>query len=594
MRPLDAPPRGPPRRPGPPPPWRPGAPRRRLPILPATTATAPALSSPDSLAREPAPHDALLRRELYFFGLYRLLEAGLLCLLTFSPVGLLISDAPRLEGLGRIAALGYVAGALTLLWLGRRATWPGGRPAPSLAAQAGGGLGLDICVAVLAIHVLPGIAPGVALLLVFNIGAAALFLSLRGALALAALAAAAVLLQWVAVDVFSLGGPRRPLVESAMYAITYLATALFTHQLGRQMRETHALAEKRGAEVANLSEINELIIRRMRTGLMVVDARQRIRLANEAAWLLTGTPSPNTRDLPTVSPELARRLRLWRLGRPVEETAVALAPEVPEVIPRFARLTLGEEMALIFLDDTTLVSRRAEEITLSALGRLSASIAHEIRNPLASISYAAQLLDEGEGIIAEDRRLLEIIHTQCQRMNGIVQNVLDLAKRERSQPEPIELVGWARRFVEDYRASHPLETDELHLVTEARSEVAVVDPEQLHQVVTALVHNALTYGRLPGAPARVTLAVRMAAHTGQPMLEVVDRGPGIPAKVVPNLFQPFYTTSEHGTGLGLYIARQLCEANQGTLNYETVPGGGSCFRIHLARPRALAGDEDGR
>ena len=210
--------------------------------------------------------------------------------------------------------------------------------------------------------------------------------------------------------------------------------------------------------------------------------------------------------------------------------------------------------------------------------RFSASLAHEIRNPLAAINYSVQLLEESPDLPEADRRLLEIIHTQCHRMNGIVQDILGLARRERSQPEALELGQFVRRFVDEYRASHPLERDILQAVAE-RTALAMVDSRHLHQVLTILVQNALTYGRLPGEPAKVTVSVRSAPPGAPPELNVIDRGPGIPAPVAAQIFTPFYTTSEHGTGLGLYIAQQLCEANQCSLSYQPVPGGGSCFRI---------------
>jgi len=265
-----------------------------------------------------------------------------------------------------------------------------------------------------------------------------------------------------------------------------------------------------------------------------------------------------------------------------------------EVLPRFVSLSLTDRLFLIFLDDSRIYSGRAEELTLSTLGRLSASIAHEIRNPLAAISYSAQLLDESEFLPDADRRLLDIIHSQCTRMNGIVQNILGLARQERSQTESIELVSFTRNFVRDYRESHPLETDVLQAVDEGHRVVALIDPQQLHQVLTVLVHNALTYGRTPGQSAQVTVAVRNDQANGYPIVEVIDRGPGIPLRVVEQIFTAFFTTSDHGTGLGLYIARQLCEANQSVLSFESVPAGGSCFRILLPAAQSLRDGLDPR
>jgi two-component system sensor histidine kinase PilS (NtrC family) len=224
-------------------------------------------------------------------------------------------------------------------------------------------------------------------------------------------------------------------------------------------------------------------------------------------------------------------------------------------------------------------------MTLATLGRFSASLAHEIRNPLAAISYATQLLQESTRIDDADARLLEIIHQQCMRTNGIVESVLGLARRERANPEHVDLVQFTRRFVDDYQQMLPPESGKLQASGGAAAVAALVDPRHLQQVLTVLVANALHYGRLPGDPARVTLRVQPSPTA--PQIDVVDRGPGIPDAVASQLFRPFYTTSEHGTGLGLYIARELCHANGATLEFVAVPGGGSCFRLTLPGPHAL-------
>jgi two-component system sensor histidine kinase PilS (NtrC family) len=244
---------------------------------------------------------------------------------------------------------------------------------------------------------------------------------------------------------------------------------------------------------------------------------------------------------------------------------------------------------LIFLDDTSLLSRRAEELTLSSLGRLSASIAHEIRNPLAAIRYSAQLLAESQDLNASDARMVEIINNHCVRLNEIIENILQLSRRERSRPETLDLGRWAHGFVDEYKQGNDIGEDSLRVITGSLSVAAVADPQQLQQVVWNLVQNALRYGRMPGEPARVMVVVRQGEH-GVPILEVIDRGPGIAPKVAAQIFEPFYTTHEYGTGLGLYLARQMSEANQASLEYVRVAGGGSCFRLLLTPPARHPGD----
>lgn len=525
--------------------------------------------------------ESIPRRELYFFALYRLLIATVIAGLMFSPMADLLGQATHPELAGTVSAAYWVFSVLMLL-LGRRERW--------LQQFVLVGVSLDIVAATLLAHVLPGASAGISMSLLFNIAAAATLLPLSMALSLAVGASMATVAEylWKLVEG---GDPSRTLAELAMFATSYLALAFISSQVAHRARRSQQLANQRGDEVANLYQINELIIRRMRTGVLVVDGDNRITLANEAAAALLGEhdgpQNEARRSLTQAAPELARRLQRWRSGWNQEEAPLQLSPEQPEVQPRFARLLAGSDLTLVFLDDSSVVSRRAESLTLSALGRFSASLAHEIRNPLAAINYAVQLLEEEDGNFNDsDRRLLQIIHQQCQRTNGIVESVLGLARRERAHPENIDLAALVRRFVLEYKQGLSMETDSVESIISETSVAAQVDPRHLHQVLTALVHNALKYGRIGEQPARVRL--RVGRLDSGPVIDVMDRGPGIPDAVVERLFNPFFTTSEHGTGLGLYIARELCRANQARLDYVPVPAGGACFRILLPAPHSLS------
>ena len=525
----------------------------------------------------PNPIQAAIRRELHFFTLYRVLEAALLCLTVFSPVGALLGGMPRHPMLASTVAIAYLLLAILLFLLRRRDQV---RPMAML------GVGVDIAASLLAMHALPSAGSGIAMMLLFNVGAAALLLPLRTSLCIAALAAGALVGDY-AWSILAGHGTSRPLAEVLMFAVSFLAIATLTSIVGRQMRASQALAEERGSQVANMAEVSELIIRRMRTGVLLVEGNGEIRLANEAAMLQLGNSGEGRRMLATAAPELARRLQRWQHDGDSDPTPLQLSLDLPEILPRFTRLLAGSDQVLVFLDDSSLASRRAESLTLATLGRFSASLAHEIRNPLAAISYATQLLEESRDIPEADRRLLEIIYQQTHRMNGIVENVLGLARREAARPEHVDLGEFVRSFVADYQESHPLENDQLDAHLPRAPVAAMVDRRQLQQVVTVLVHNALVYGRLPGEPARIGVHARLD-EGGAPVLDVTDRGPGIPDRVAAQLFRPFFTTSGHGTGLGLYIARELCQANQASLDYVAVPAGGACFRIRLAGARAIS------
>ncbi|MDA3912919.1 ATP-binding protein [Oleiagrimonas sp.] len=513
------------------------------------------------------------RRELYFLNWFRVAQAIVYSLLAFWAAGSKGLD-PNLPVLAKVVAalsLGYALIALlrTRAWLLR----------PVLYTSAA--ITVDIFIAITAVFAMHNARLGIAMMLVVNLAGAALVLPMRLALFFAALATLGMLGQVFLGSQFH--GFDGELLESGLFGIVYLAAAGMCNILGRQMRASEALAQKRGLDLANLAQVNELIIRRMKTGVLLVDDGNQVHQFNESAWMLLGSPSIGQRDLGTLAPELSRRLFHWRHYNKLDETSIALAEGVPEIVPRFTRLAANDDSnILIFLDDTSLVSRRAEELTLASLGRLSASIAHEIRNPLAAIRYSAQLLAESEDLVQGDQRMVEIINNHCSRLNEIIENILQLSRRERSRPETLDLNAWALNFVDEYSESNDLGGDSLRAIVQPTAVEAVIDPQHLQQVIWNLVQNALRYGRMPGEPARVMLISRAASESGPPLLEVVDRGPGIPTKVAAQIFEPFYTTHEYGTGLGLYLCKQMCDANQAELEYVPVAGGGSCFRITLA------------
>ncbi|MGA0586110.1 sensor histidine kinase [Dyella sp. KRB-257] len=537
------------------------------------------MSSP---ALPPAPGirraTTAIRHELFFLNYFRLAQAAVYVVLAYSPLGVHWLNLTHPD-FAQSVVVAYLLAALAILLLTRRLTVI----APATVSIT---LIVDIGVAVMAVIAMHDARIGIAMMLAVNLSAAALVLPLRLSLFFASLATLGMLGHTVIETPADGAINSHELVEAGLFGLAYFASTTLCNVLGRQLRATEALAEQRSIDLANLAQVNELIIRRMKTGVLLVDDANHIHQLNESAWMLLGNPPADQRDLGKLAPELSRRLYHWMTSGKLDETATQLADGVPEVVPRFTRLAPNDDShVLIFLDDTSLVSRRAEELTLSSLGRLSASIAHEIRNPLAAIRYSAQLLAESRNMPPADQRMVEIINNHCVRLNEIIENILQLSRRERSRPETLDLGHWANAFVEEYRQGNDLGEDSLRVINSSAPVAAVADPQQLQQVVWNLVQNALRYGRLPGEPARVMVVTRPGEH-GVPILEVIDRGPGIAPKVAAQIFEPFYTTHEYGTGLGLYLARQMTEANQASLEYVRVAGGGSCFRITLTPAHA--------
>ncbi|MBK8284223.1 MAG: two-component sensor histidine kinase [Ahniella sp.] len=514
----------------------------------------------------------LARREHYFFSLYRVLGAAILVFVCFSSYArqVIVIDSPRLMS---GVAIGYLIAAAVIFSLGqieiRRLQW---------ASRIG--LGLDILTACLAIQFTQGMDSGIASLLVMNIACGGVLFPLSQSLTFAAAASSAgfLLYSW---DLQRTGGlPERSIGEVGLFVLIYFAVTGLAQLLQSEVAQRQKVVERQESDIAGLSQLNDLIIRRMRTGVLVLLGERIVRF-NEAAWMLLGSPPQSaSMALPDRSAELIARFRHWRVTGENDEQAVSVADGTPEVVPRFVTVPqAGEPLTIVFLEDTSMVSRQAEELTLSSLGRLSASIAHEIRNPLGAISHASQLLAESEQLSESDQHLLGIVRKHCLRMNAIIENILQLSRRKRARPESVSLPVWVTEFAQEFRAVQPLGEDTLLIEVADNLPNIIFDPDQLQQVVWNLTKNAMRYGRKPGAAAQVRICARRLDTSGPVVLEVCDAGPGIDPRLATQIFDPFFSTGEQSTGLGLYIASQICAANQASIDQVSAPEGGACFRI---------------
>jgi two-component system sensor histidine kinase PilS (NtrC family) len=220
--------------------------------------------------------------------------------------------------------------------------------------------------------------------------------------------------------------------------------------------------------------------------------------------------------------------------------------------------------ALIFIEDLTRLQKQARQIKLAALGRLTANLAHEIRNPLGAISHATELLGEEQPANETAKRLLAIIQDNTQRLDRMVNEVLWLNRGDRAQRETIDAVEHLQRFVEQFSEVEKIDVQMFRL--ELLSGLPMLfDKSHLDQVLWNLCRNAVRHCRKATGSVTIRLAGDAAAGTVQ--LDVMDDGPGVPGPMRTRLFEPFFTTSPGGTGLGLYIAREVCEANGATLDY---------------------------
>jgi len=519
------------------------------------------------------PHtDRLDWRSLRLFNLYRLLVVillGGLWLLDANPRSGNV-DTPLFLTTGVIylvlALLAFVAGRLRV---------------PPFVIQIFVLVFIDITCIVSLMHASGGMSSGLGMLLIPVIAGASLMVPGRLAVLFAALASIALLLDQ-GVSGWLDPGYGSSYTQTGILGATLFITAIISMMLARRAEESAELAARRGVDLADLTALNEHILERMQSGVLVVDDDGGIRLINEAAWQLLGSPTEgNPYKLAQLSPALLGTLQEWLASRRAGPVRLRLDPATGrELQARFTRLELtADPSTLISLESAADLNRQLQEEKLLSLGRLTANIAHEIRNPLGAISHAAQLLNESEALDRADARLASIIHEQSHRVNEIIQDVLRLSRREPANPSPIALGRWLNEFAEEFTTTKGLTRDQLKLTVQPENAEIMFDRGQLHQVLWNLCSNAIKYGTMTGEEPRIDINAGRAPHIGGSYLDVIDRGPGIPADARGQLFEPFFTTSSQGTGLGLYIARELCENNHSRIEYIPVPTGGSCFRI---------------
>ncbi|HDP89105.1 MAG TPA: PAS domain-containing protein [Thioalkalivibrio sp.] len=512
-------------------------------------------------------------RSLRLFNLYRLLVATLL-------LGLWLADIHP-QSPGQFDPRLFVTTDILYIALAALAFVTGHLRFPPFLIQIVVLVVFDIACIVLLMHASGGITSGVGMLLIPVIAAASLLVPARLAASFAALASIALLAdqglsQWFEAD-YALS-----YAQTGILGATLFVTAIIAIILARRAEESAALATRRGVDLADLTALNEHILERMQSGILVVDDDGNIRSINEAAWQLLGSPPHgNPYELRQLSPELLAARDDWLQTR--RAGPVRLRPDLVsgrELQARFTRLEFTTQPAtLIALENAADLNRQLQDEKLLSLGRLTANIAHEIRNPLGAISHAAQLLHESEALDPGDARLATIIHEQSGRVNEIIQDVLRLSRREPARPVAIALEPWLAGFADEFATGKGLNRRQLRItVTPVHAEV-MFDRGQLHQLLWNLCSNAVKYGTPAGEEPRVDINAGLSTYAAGAFLEVVDYGPGIPADLRAQLFEPFFTTSAQGTGLGLYIARELCENNHSRIEYLPVPTGGSCFRI---------------
>ena len=501
---------------------------------------------------------------LGYFNYYRLSVAGLflLAVLIYGDMLNLGGHAPRVF---RVASGAYFG--LSVAFQAAMRKWP-----RFFNLQLTLHVVTDITLLVVMMYASGGFRSGIGVMLLISLAGAALVS--RGALMLfyAALASIALLLEqsyWVLVHDSGTANYLQP----GLLSIGYFATALITNQLAQRVIMNERVARQRGEDLANQLRINQLVIQDVQDGVLVVDSNGLVRQQNRAVSHLLGRPAPELDQIEAYLPEMAESLTHWADGGGPDSVTLQVPDSGRLLRVRFVSAGVaGSRFSLVFLEDISRLQEQAQQMKLAALGRLTANIAHEIRNPLSAITHAGDLL--GEDDRSENTgRLVRIIRDNAERLDRMVRDVLELSRRGHARTELISLREFLSTFVDEITPKEGI--DRRAIAIEVSSEPAIpFDPIHLNQVLWNLVRNAWRHCSKQDASIRI----RVVAMGDRLELHIADDGPGVDKKLQLQLFEPFFTTYSSGTGLGLYIARELCASNGSQLDYIDRPGGAT-FRI---------------
>jgi len=433
----------------------------------------------------------------------------------------------------------------------------------------------DILIITLLMHACGGVNSGMGTLLGVSIASGGLLIGGRCAIFFAALASLAVLAEQIFAD-YTGSFQSTSYTYAGMLGASFFTIALLSYILTKRSEQTLQLADQQKNTIIKLEELNQYIIQHLQSGIIITNKKQQVQMANEASLRLLNL-SALPINLVDISKHLSRAFESW-LANPEKDFVLLQLSNQTEIHSRFMPLpTVHDFFYMIILEDIALYNQRLQQSKLASLGRLTASIAHEIRNPLGAISHASQLLSENPHLSIQDLRLTEIIQTHTIRVNHIIKDILQLSRRTDSRREKIYLKPWLTHYMSNFILDQNVTAETFSLLKSDEPLCAFIDPGHLKQIMDNLCQNTLKYGKPEDGP----IILRALNFQQAPCIEVIDNGSGINHEHINHLFEPFFTTSSIGTGLGLYISRELAELNQAKLSYHLTDENRSCFRLCL-------------
>jgi len=438
-------------------------------------------------------------------------------------------------------------------------------------------LSCDILAFLLLIQASGGLNSGIGYLLLTTCAVGSLLLDRRMGAFLAAIASIAVITQQL-FRILNGQGDTQDIVSAGSLGILLFTCVTALQYLSAHIRLANEKAEKERRQAARLQRLTQQIVAQMRTGVVVLNEKGEAELINRAAQQLLGE-----KHLTNGQPADGLLNSLAELRQQVSGASGLLKDAGHNNIrASIADLTSDtRDSTLVFLEDNRKLTQEAQQLKLASLGRLTGSIAHEVRNPLSAINHAAELLAESPSITGEDKQLTEIIGRHSRRVNQIIENVMQLSRRQAPQAQALDLCLWTEQFLQDYRRESPDEYG-ISLRLPGNPVYARFDPDQMTQVATNLCNNAVRHSHKATGDYFAFLIVRYNEQRECAQMDFVDIGPGVAKEHKDKIFEPFFTTEPTGAGLGLYIARELCESNRANLYYCRDRQNRSCFRVEFA------------
>lgn len=428
----------------------------------------------------------------------------------------------------------------------------------------------DLLVLVLVIHSSGSISSSLTALVFVTVATASMLLLTRYALLIAALAALALMFEQFYYGLSD--GDIGPTIPTAagLLGIGLFGVALAMRNLATRLERSEVLTHEQDIAIRRLEKLNEQVVARMLTGIVVFDEALNIQLANHSASDYTQASLHIGSQIPST---VKQAFQEWRTNTSRHPSPIPATASRPELEVRFAPLDPITTVA--FIENRSHLIQQAQALKLASLGQLTATIAHEIRNPLSAISHAAQLLEEGD-LSSQDKPMIHIIHRHVERLNRIVSDIMSVSRGHAPNPQKINMVAFVEQLMQRWQ-EQGLETQRIELQFPARDFIVTFDSHHLGQVMENLVTNALKYSNTA-----VTITASYHAN-GIPQVAVSDKGEGVPIEQQHRLFEPFFTLAKDGTGLGLFLSREHCQGNQAHLTYQDKQPG-ACFVITFVHP----------